>query len=142
MRGVVDPNFSIPPHDRNARGMGLLDVTRDTLVYELSPHMHKRGSWFRYEALYPDGRYEVLLSVPRYNFNWQHTYRLPEPKLLPAGTLVLCTGGFDNSKFNPDNPDPSKRVQWGDQSFEEMFIGFMTVSDPIPLAAGQAQAAR
>ena len=70
--------------------------------------MHKRGSWFRYEALYPDGQYEVLLSVPRYRFNWQQTYRLPSPSTCPAGTRILCTGGFDNSKANPDNPDPDE----------------------------------
>jgi hypothetical protein len=98
----------------------------------VSAHMHKRDSWFRYEALYPDGKFELLLSVPHYNFNWQDTYRLAQPKLVPAGTRVLCTGAFDNSKSNPDNPDPEKTVTWGDQSFEEMFIGFLTLSDPPP----------
>lgn len=129
MRGVASPNFVIPPQVPDSHTLALLDLSRDTLIYELSPHMHKRGSWFRYEALYPDGKYEVLLSVPRYNFNWQHSYRFTEPKRVPAGTRLLCTGGFDNSKANPDNPDPSKTVRWGDQSFDEMFIGFMTVSD-------------
>jgi hypothetical protein len=112
----------------------VLDFAKDTILYDLAPHMHKRGSWFRYEALYPDGKYEVLLSVPRYNFNWQNGYRFAQPKFVPAGTRILCTGGFDNSKSNPDNPDPSKSVGWGDQSFDEMFIGFMTASDAAPRA--------
>lgn len=140
MRGVANGEFSIAPNTADSRTLAILDLNRDTVVYELSPHMHKRGAWFRYEALYPDGKYETLLSVPRYNFNWQHTYRLKEPKQLPAGTRVLCTGGFDNSKYNPDNPDPNKTVRWGDQSFDEMFIGFMTVSDPLPRPPGQKQA--
>jgi hypothetical protein len=90
--------------------------------------MHLRGAWFKYEALYPDGRRETLLSVPRYDFNWQTIYCLTEPKKMPAGTWILCTGGFDNSARNPSNPNPDKRVTWGDQSFDEMFIGFMDVA--------------
>jgi hypothetical protein len=129
MRGVASLDFNIPPRAPDSRTLAILDLSRDTLIYELAPHMHKRGSWFRYEALYPDGAYEVLLSVPHYNFNWQHTYRFRDPKRVPAGTRILCTGGFDNSRSNPDNPDPNKSVRWGDQSFDEMFIGFMTVSD-------------
>lgn len=138
MAGVANGEFTIRPNEPDSRTLAILDFPKDTLIYELSPHMHKRGSWFRYEALYPDGKYEVLLSVPRYNFNWQHTYRLATPKTIPAGTRILCTGGFDNSKLNPDNPDPQKTVRWGDQSFDEMFIGFMTISDP-PSGPGASQ---
>jgi len=133
MGGVANGDFKVPPRNPESRTLAILDVPRDTMIYELAPHMHKRGSWFRYEALYPNGKYEVLLSVPRYNFNWQHTYRFAEPKRVPAGTRILCTGAFDNSKSNPDNPNPEKTVTWGDQSFEEMFIGFLTLSDPPPL---------
>jgi hypothetical protein len=132
MRGVANGDFKVPPHSADSRTLAIMDFPHDTVIYEMSPHMHKRGSWFRYEALSPDGRFETLLSVPRYNFNWQSSYRFAEPKRIPAGTRVLCTGGFDNSKDNPDNPDPEKTVRWGDQSFDEMFIGFMTVSDPPP----------
>jgi hypothetical protein len=142
MTGVANLDFKIPPHQADVHTLAIADLPRDTMIYELAPHMHKRGSWFRYEALYPDGKYEVLLSVPRYNFNWQHTYRLTQPKRVPAGTRILCTGGFDNSTSNPDNPDPEKAVRWGDQSFDEMFIGFMTVSDPPPSPAGVQQQAR
>jgi hypothetical protein len=83
----------------------------------------------KYEALYPNGHRETLLSVPRYDFNWQMEYRLAEPKRMPAGTWILCTGGFDNSPRNPHNPNPAKRVHWGEQSFDEMFIGFMNVAE-------------
>ena len=91
--------------------------------------MHLRGSWMKYEALYPDGNRETLLSVPRYDFNWQTTYRFATPKRVPKGTWLLCTGGFDNSSRNPSNPDAAKRVKWGDQSWDEMFIGFFQASD-------------
>jgi hypothetical protein len=91
--------------------------------------MHLRGSWFKYEALYPDGKRELLLSVPKYDFNWQTEYRLTTPKTVPAGTWLLCNGAHDNSAHNPNNPDPTKRVHWGAQSFEEMFMGFMNVAE-------------
>lgn len=91
--------------------------------------MHLRGSWFKYEALYPDGKRELLLSIPRYDFNWQTEYRFAEPKRVPAGTWMLCTGAHDNSTINPSNPDAKRRVKWGLQSHEEMFMGFMNVSE-------------
>jgi len=91
--------------------------------------MHLRGSWFKFQLLYPDGRRETVLSVPQYDFNWQTSYRLATPKQVPAGTWMLCTGGHDNSAKNPNNPDPSKRIKWGLQSWDEMFMGFMTVAD-------------
>jgi hypothetical protein len=77
--------------------------------------------------LYPDGRREILLDVPRYDFNWQLTYELAEPKLLPKGTKVICTAVFDNSEDNLANPDPTHEVRWGEQSWEEMMIGFFDV---------------
>jgi hypothetical protein len=79
----------------------------------------------RYEVLYPNGKRETLLSVPHYDFNWQTGYRFATPKTLPAGSWILCSGGFDNSPQNPNNPAPTKRIGWGDQSFDEMFIGFV-----------------
>jgi len=87
------------------------------------------GAWFKFEALYPNGKKETLLSVPHYDFSWQHNYRLKEPKRMPAGTWILCSGGYDNSAMNPYNPDPKTRVHWGDQSFDEMFIGFMGIAE-------------
>jgi len=123
-------DFNIPPGEADARTHSLYSFRRDTIIYELIPHMHLRGSWFKYEALYPDGKKETLLSVPNYDFNWQTEYRLTEPKLVPVGTWLFCTGGFDNWAKNPNNPDPSQRVKHGLQSFEEMFSGFMSVAEP------------
>jgi hypothetical protein len=94
--------------------------------------MHLRGSWFRFQLLYPDGQRETILSVPQYDFNWQTSYRLTEPKHVPAGTWVLCTGAHDNSAKNPNNPDPAKVIKFGLQSWDEMFMGFMTVADDLP----------
>ena len=128
-RAALNTDFSIPPGEPDARTFGVHGFKRDSLIYGLSPHMHLRGSWMKYEALYPDGNRETLLSVPRYDFNWQTTYRLATPKRVPKGTWLLCTGGFDNSTQNPSNPDPAKRVKWGDQSWDEMFIGFFQASD-------------
>jgi peroxiredoxin len=128
-RAALDTDFTIPPGETDARTFGVYGFKRDSLIYGLSPHMHLRGSWMKYEALYPDGSREMLLSVPRYDFNWQTTYRFATPKRVPKGTWLLCTGGFDNSRHNPANPDPAKRVEWGDQSWDEMFIGFFQASD-------------
>lgn len=129
--GPLDMELNIPPGERDAKTFAVAGFQKDTYLFDLSPHMHYRGQWFRYEALYPDGTREVLLSVPHYDFNWQTTYRLAEPKLLPKGSWLLCTGGWDNSKSNPANPDPERRVRWGDQSFDEMFIGFVSVAEAV-----------
>lgn len=90
---------------------------------EMAPHMHFRGRAFRFEAHFPDGRKEVLLSVPRYRFEWQHVYRLKEPLRLPRGTRIVCHGVFDNSERNASNPDPKLEVKWGDRIWDEMMVG-------------------
>jgi peroxiredoxin len=128
-RTAENRDFSIPPGGADSRTHAVYCFRRDTLIYDLIPHMHLRGSWFKYEALFADGKRETLLSVPNYDFNWQTEYRLAEPKLVPAGTWLLCTGGYDNSARNPNNPDATKRVKHGLQSFEEMFMGFMNVAE-------------
>jgi peroxiredoxin len=125
---AVNMEFEISPGENSETVLAKYVFEKDSLLFDMSPHMHLRGSWFRFEALYPSGKRETLLSVPRYDFKWQHTYRLTQPKRMPKGTWILCTGGFDNSKLNPDNPNPKIPVHWGDQSFEEMFIGFMGVA--------------
>ena len=89
--------------------------------------MHLRGKAFTYEARYPDGTKEILLTVPKYDFNWQLKYILKEPKLLPRKTEIVCTAVYDNSEDNPVNPAPNTTVRWGDQSWDEMMIGFMTM---------------
>jgi hypothetical protein len=103
----------------------VLSATEPTLLYELSPHMHFRGSRMEYDAIYPNGEIEKLLSVPYYIFDWQLLYRLAEPKWLPAGTSIRVRGAFDNSPQNSENPDPTQSVSFGEQSDEEMFIGYI-----------------
>ncbi len=125
-------DFEIQPGDQNAEHYCLYCFKQAAVIYALSPHLHFRGSWFKFQLLYPDGKRETLLSVPHYDFNWQTSYRLAEPKHVPAGTWMLCTGAHDNSPTNPNNPDATKTVGWGLQSWNEMFMGFMTVADDLP----------
>jgi hypothetical protein len=134
-RGCETRDLDIPPGDANAKHVTTYCFKKDTRIFGLSPHMHLRGSWFKFELLHPGGKRETLLSVPSYDFNWQTSYRLAEPKLAPAGSWLLCTGGFDNSPKNPHNPDATARARWGPQSWNEMFMGFMDVAEE-PAAAG------
>ncbi len=128
-KAALDLDLEISPGESTETVFARYGVKRDSLLFDMAPHMHLRGSWFRFEALYPNGKQETLLSVPKYDFKWQHNYRLKEPKRLPAGTWILCSGGFDNSSHNPANPNPKETVRWGEQSFEEMFIGFMSMAE-------------
>jgi hypothetical protein len=88
------------------------------------PHMHLRGKSFQFEVVYPDGKRELLLSVPRYDFGWQSNYIFEKPLRLPKGTKIECTAHFDNSAKNPNNPNPNTFVFWGEQTWQEMMIGF------------------
>jgi len=99
----------------------------------LHPHMHGRGRDFEYRVLYPTGATETLLSVPRYNWHWQLWYNLEKPIVLPKGTKIQCTAHFDNSPNNPDNADPTKEVSWGDQSWDEMMVGFFNLVFDVDL---------
>src|SRR5262249_6791766 len=94
----------------------------DITLYSLSPHMHLRGHDMKYTVTYPDGRDEVLLNVPNYQFDWQLNYEFQTPKRIPAGSRFTVVAHYDNSKNNPFNPDPTKDVLWGQQSWDEMFI--------------------
>jgi hypothetical protein len=123
-------DLRIPPYAADYRVQARYVFDRDALLYSFLPHMHYRGSRASYEALYRDGRSEMLLSVPRYHFNWQSLYRLRTPKPIPAGTEILVRGAFDNSRSNPANPDPSTEVRWGQQSWDEMFIGYLLYTVP------------
>src|SRR5262249_33543325 len=87
-------------------------------------HMHLRGKSFRFELERKDGARSILLDVPKYDFNWQHTYALANPLAVEPGDTLRITAVFDNSKDNPANPDPSRRVHWGDQTFQEMMVGY------------------
>ncbi len=103
---------------------------QDLTILSYAPHMHVRGKAFSYEAIYPDGKREMLLDVPHYDFNWQTNYELAEAKTLPPGTRVHCVAHWDNSDNNLANPDPDATVNWGDQTWEEMMIGFFDVAIP------------
>ena len=122
---IRNHRFRIPAGDPNYKVDSNFTAPKDLLLYSFSPHMHVRGKDFEYRAIYPDGTKEILLSVPQYDFNWQSAYRLKSPKRLPAGTRIECTAHYDNSKGNPANPDPSQPVTWGDQTWQEMMIGYV-----------------
>ncbi|MCE9560107.1 MAG: hypothetical protein K8R88_14310, partial [Armatimonadetes bacterium] len=101
-------------------------------MVSLTPHMHLRGKSFRIDLIDPAGTRQLLLDVPRYDFNWQNSYVFEKPLKLAAGSRLECNAAFDNSAGNPANPDPSKTVYWGDQSWEEMLIGSYELVVPAP----------
>ncbi len=120
---LQNPGIRIPPHARAHTESARWTFDRDILVYSLLPHAHFRGKASEFRAIYPDGKEELLLAVPRYDFNWQHIYQLKMPKRLPAGTTVVHSTTWDNSILNRANPDPDKEVRWGLQSEDEMLFG-------------------
>lgn len=126
-KAAINPRFKIPANDPHYVVTSRYFAVKDELLTDMTPHMHLRGKAFKFEANYPDGKKEVLLDVPNYDFNWQLSYMLDEPKFLPAGTMIECTAVFDNSEENLSNPNPNRDVTWGDQSFDEMMIGFFNV---------------
>jgi mono/diheme cytochrome c family protein len=105
--------IDIPPYDPNWTATATFTFEKDSLINGMMPHMHYRGKEVRYTLHYPDGTEELLLHVPRYDFNWQTAYRFIDPKPVPAGTRVEMQGWWDNSENNPFNPDPSQNVRWG-----------------------------
>ncbi len=131
-------SFQIQPHQAD-QAFASKPVTApiDLQLLSLSPHMHLRGQSFRYEILWPNGQTETLLDVPRYDFNWQTYYRFREPVEVPQGSRLTAYAKFDNSKENLANPDPSQTVVWGDQSWEEMLIGYFDIA--IPRQDGQSR---
>jgi thiol-disulfide isomerase/thioredoxin len=120
---VVNFRFKIPPGSDNVRVEALHKFGRDMRVVSLLPHMHLRGKAFRIESVDGNGNRELLLDVPRYDFNWQNTYVFAEPLRVREGMMLKCTATYDNSENNPANPDPTKAVGWGDQTWEEMLVG-------------------
>ena len=131
-RPIVNERFQIPAGADNHEVTSTHTFNSDIHLYSLSPHMHLRGKDFKYTATYPDGRKEVLLSVPAYDFGWQSAYVLTEPKAIPKGTRIDCVAHFDNSSKNPANPDPTQTVGWGEQSFQEMMMGYFDYTDDAP----------
>lgn len=122
-------NLVLRPNEADHAMNSQFVFDHDTTLYALRPHMHYRGKSFKFSVIYPDGKRETLMNVPNYNFAWQPTYRLTEPKFLPAGSRVITDAVFDNSEFNPGNPDPSIVVKGGAQSWDEMFIGYFTYTN-------------
>jgi hypothetical protein len=123
---AINARFVIPANNPAYEVKASKTFEEDVLITSFMPHMHVRGKSFIYTAVYPDGRSEILLNVPKYDFNWQHTYLPKEPIALPKGARLDCVAHFDNSAKNKFNPDPSKEVRWGDQTWEEMMIGWFT----------------
>lgn len=130
---IMNGQFAIPPGASNHRveswgptdaHFQLTGFPTDVHIVSFMPHMHLRGKDFFIEAVFPDGKRQALLNVPRYNFNWQNAYVLAEPLFLPKGSMLHCIAHFDNSANNPNNPDPTRTVRWGDQTWQEMMIGW------------------
>ena len=119
--------FMVPAHAKDHKLQGEQEIEHDAYLYSMTPHMHYRGKYMSYTAVYPDGRSELILSVPKYEFNWQFSYELKEPLFLPAGTRIVADGAMDNSSRNRFNPDPTKPVHFGLQTKHEMFFGFTTL---------------
>jgi hypothetical protein len=124
---ATNGTFKIPPGASNHRVDAEFELGTTVKLSGLHPHMHGRGKDFEYRIVYPTGETETLLHVPRYNWHWQLWYTLASPIVLPKGTKIECTAHFDNSPNNPDNADPTKEVAWGDQSWDEMMVGFFNL---------------
>jgi peroxiredoxin len=122
---IFNERFAIPPGAEGYEVTARKKFDRPVILTALTPHMHLRGKSFKYELVTPDGKREVLLNVPKWDFNWQVAYVLAKPRHLPAGSWIECTAIFDNSAKNPANPDPAAKVRWGQQTWEEMMIGFV-----------------
>ena len=112
---------NIPPYAENFKVVSVHTVTEPVTLYGLTPHLHLRGKSMKYTLTWPDGQEEVLLDVPKYDFNWQLYYELETPKKIPAGSKVTVVTLFDNSPKNPYNPSPEKEVYWSEQSWDEMY---------------------
>jgi mono/diheme cytochrome c family protein len=141
-RPILNDQFVIPPGDPNYRVESSHTFKEDAHIHSLMPHMHWRGKDFQYRVVYPDGTSKVILSVPRYDFSWQSIYALKEPISAPKGTRLECLAHFDNSNRNKYNPDPTKEVRWGDQTWEEMMIGWTSFTWDKELADSKAEGRR
>lgn len=126
--GIANVAFAVPPMAENYKVESFHTFDKDTKILNFMPHMHLRGKSFEYRAIYPDGREEVLLSIPEYDFNWQYSYELAEPITVPKGTMIHCIAHFDNSPNNTANPDPLRVVKFGNPTEDEMMIGWLDVA--------------
>lgn len=129
-RGVFNNFFSIPPYADNHEVKSAFRFPQDSVVLSFMPHMHLRGKDFHYEIEDLNGKRETVLNVPRWDFNWQVHYELAEPLVMPKGSKILCTAHYDNSEKNKANPNPKAKVSWGDQTWDEMMIGYINYYVP------------
>jgi hypothetical protein len=125
---AVNNRFTIPAGDGNFKAEATVPVVNPMTMISLFPHMHLRGKAFQYDLIYPTGETKTILRVDHWSLAWQLSYKLAEPIELTPGMKVRATAWWDNSANNPSNPDPSKEVKWGDQSWEEMLVGFYDVA--------------
>lgn len=125
---VINMGFEIPAYAENYRVESSMTIPKDATIYSYTPHMHYRGKAMDFYLTEPGGTEELACSIPRYDFNWQLDYFLKEPRRVPAGTVVRVVAHFDNSTNNEYNPDPSKAVTWGEQTWEEMMMGGVYLS--------------
>ncbi len=137
---LLNSSFVIPPGAERHEVTQERTFDRDIYLTNVYPHMHVRGKDVTYKIIYPDGREEIVLHVPKYDFAWQTSYRLAEPKLMPKGSTLKVIAHFDNSINNKFNPDPTATVRWGDQTWEEMMIGYYSYIDAA--AAPETSTAR
>ncbi len=138
--GISNHRLSIPPGAAHHPESATIPIPAEVKLLAFTPHMHVRGAAFRYEALLPDGTVRTLLDVPRYDFNWQLSYRYAEPPTLPVGAKIRATAWYDNSANNPANPDPTKTVRWGPQTYDEMMLGYVEYYVPGEKPAGKTAA--
>lgn len=131
-------HIRIPAHAQNHEETATRTFHKDSQLLALMPHMHWRGKNYRYEAVYPDGRTETLLSTPRWDFNWQTAYWFAEPIKFPAGSQIRAVAHWDNSRYNPANPDPERNVRWGNQTWDEMMVGWMVYVHDEPIETAVA----
>src|SRR5262249_31613257 len=125
---IYNMAIAIPPGANNHKVTASTSFSKDVFLWSLMPHMHLRGKSFEYAALYPDGKREVLLARPRSACKCEAACLLAKPLRLPAGSKLECTGSFDNSKENLNNPDPTETVRWGLQTWQEMLAGIVDYS--------------
>lgn len=127
-RDVTKAVPNIPPYADNYEIAGTVTFPDDVTLYSMWPHMHWRGKDMTFVLVRPNGREETLLSVPKYNPNWQTTYELVKPMKIPAKSTIRAIAHYDNSVKNPRNPAPDQEVKWGPQGTDEMFLPFLEVS--------------
>ena len=139
--GISNNAFLIPAGADNHKVTACWTAPDEIEIINFMPHMHLRGKAVEYKAFYPDGKTEILLNVPEYDFSWQTAYYVKGQKVLPKGTRIMVTGYFDNSTKNKFNPDPTKIVRYGEPTYDEMMIGWMdfTMKNESPKAVARKE---